>query len=69
MVWLGSTTTGSENKNLRVLNALEHDGTCWCSTASWRGQTVVRISVSSCATTEADVQQSLSAILRVARVC
>ena len=60
---------GSEDKNRRVLEAVQHDGTCWCSTASWRGQTTMRISISSWATTDADVERSLSAILRVASEC
>ena len=57
---------GSEDETKRVLKAVQDDGTCWCSTASWHGQTVMRISVSSWATTKDDVEKSLSAILRVA---
>lgn len=57
---------GSDEKNRRVLKAVQDDGTCWCSTASWHGQTVMRISVSSWATTEVDVERSLTAILRAA---
>jgi len=60
---------GSEDKTKRVLKAVQEDGTCWCSTASWHGQTVMRISVSSWATTEHDVDRSLSTILRVAAEC
>jgi glutamate/tyrosine decarboxylase-like PLP-dependent enzyme len=57
---------GSDDKTRRVLEAVQHDGTCWCSKVSWHGQTTMRISVSSWATTDADVERSLSAILRVA---
>jgi glutamate/tyrosine decarboxylase-like PLP-dependent enzyme len=57
---------GSEDKNRRVLKAVQDEGTCWCSTASWHGQTVMRISVSCWATTEVDVERSLIAILRAA---
>jgi len=60
---------GSEDKNRRVLKAVQNDGTCWCSTASWHGQTAMRISVSSGATTGDDVERSLSAILRMAAEC
>jgi glutamate/tyrosine decarboxylase-like PLP-dependent enzyme len=60
---------GSEDTNRRVLKAVQDDGTCWCSTAWWHGQTVMRISVSSWATTEVDVDRSLSAILRAAAEC
>jgi glutamate/tyrosine decarboxylase-like PLP-dependent enzyme len=60
---------GDEDRTRRVLKAVQIDGTCWCSTASWHGQTAMRISVSSWATTDDDVQRSLSAILRVAADC
>jgi glutamate/tyrosine decarboxylase-like PLP-dependent enzyme len=60
---------GDEDRTRRVLKAVQNDGTCWCSTASWHGQTAMRISVSSWATTDDDVQRSLSAILRVAADC
>ena len=60
---------GSEGKTRRVLEAVQSDGTCWCSTASWHGQATMRISVSSWATTDDDVEQSLSAILRMAAEC
>lgn len=60
---------GDEKKTRRVLEAVQTDGTCWCSTTSWNGQTAMRISVSSWATTEADVEESLTAILRVAHEC
>lgn len=57
---------GSEGKTRQVLAAVQSDGTCWCSTASWHGQTAMRISVSSWATTDDDVERSLAAILRIA---
>ena len=60
---------GSDDKTRRVLAAVQDDGTCWCSTASWHGQAAMRISVSSWATTSDDVEQSLAAIVRVAAEC
>jgi glutamate/tyrosine decarboxylase-like PLP-dependent enzyme len=53
----------------RVIAALQDDGTCWCGVTEWQGQTAMRISVSSWATTEDDVELSLAAILRVAAQC
>jgi glutamate/tyrosine decarboxylase-like PLP-dependent enzyme len=50
----------------RVVAALQAEGTCWCGMTEWQGRTAMRISVSSWATTEADVQASLGAMLRVA---
>ena len=42
------------------------DGTCWCGGTVWQGRTAMRISVSSWATTDEDVERSLAAMLRVA---
>jgi glutamate/tyrosine decarboxylase-like PLP-dependent enzyme len=60
---------GSDDKTQRVLAAIQDDGTCWCSTVTWMGKIAMRISVSSWATTDEDVEQSLSAILRLAADC
>jgi len=49
-----------------VISGIQHDGTCWCGGTVWQGQTAMRISVSSWATTNEDVEKSLSAMLRVA---
>ncbi len=49
-----------------VIAALQADGTCWCGGTVWQGRTAMRISVSSWATTDADVERSLEAMLRVA---
>ena len=51
----------------RVIAALQADGTCWCGGTVWQGRTAMRISVSSWATTDDDVERSLEAMLRVAR--
>jgi glutamate/tyrosine decarboxylase-like PLP-dependent enzyme len=50
----------------RVVAGVQDDGTCWCGGTVWQGQTAMRISVSSWATTERDVGRSLDAILRAA---
>jgi len=57
---------GDAYKTQRVIQAVQQDDTCWCGGTVWQGRTAMRISVSSWATTEADVEQSLEAILRVA---
>ena len=51
---------------LRVIADLQAEGTCWCGSTVWQGRTAMRISVSSWATTDADVERSLDAILRIA---
>jgi glutamate/tyrosine decarboxylase-like PLP-dependent enzyme len=57
---------GDEDTTNRVIAGIQSDGTCWCSGTVWQGQTAMRISVSSWATTEDDVERSLQAILRIA---
>jgi glutamate/tyrosine decarboxylase-like PLP-dependent enzyme len=51
----------------RVIEGVQADGTCWCGSTEWQGHTAMRISVSSWATTDADVERSLEAILRIAK--
>ncbi len=57
---------GDADRTRAVIAALQEDGTCWAGPTVWQGRTAMRISVSSWATTEADVDRSLEAILRVA---
>jgi glutamate/tyrosine decarboxylase-like PLP-dependent enzyme len=57
---------GDPEKTRKVIEAVQLDGTCWCGGTVWQGRTAMRISVSSWATTAADVEQSLQAILRSA---
>ena len=57
---------GSPEETLRVVERIQKEGTCWCGSTVWQGRTAMRISVSSWATTEADVEASLAAILRAA---
>jgi glutamate/tyrosine decarboxylase-like PLP-dependent enzyme len=52
-----------------VIRRIQEDGTCWCGATEWQGRTAMRISVSSWATTEADVDRSLEAMVRIAREC
>jgi glutamate/tyrosine decarboxylase-like PLP-dependent enzyme len=57
---------GSGEKTLRVVEQIQKDGTCWCGSTIWQGRTAMRISVSSWATIDADVEASLAAMLRAA---
>lgn len=57
---------GDEQTTKRLIDRLQRDGTCWAGITSWRGQTAMRISVSSWATTEEDVELSLKAIINIA---
>ena len=57
---------GDAARTQRVIAALQEEGTCWCGGTVWHGRTAMRISVSSWATTDADVEQSIDAMRRVA---
>jgi glutamate/tyrosine decarboxylase-like PLP-dependent enzyme len=58
---------GSEEDTLRVIADVQKDGTCWCGGTRWHGQAAMRISVSSWATTDEDVERSVAAMIRIAR--
>ncbi len=58
---------GDAETTQRVISAIQADGTCWCGGTVWQGRTAMRISVSSWATTEQDVEKSLAAMIRIAR--
>jgi glutamate/tyrosine decarboxylase-like PLP-dependent enzyme len=58
---------GSPDVTRRVIAAIQRDGTCWCGGTSWQGNIAMRISVSSWATSDEDVAQSIEAMLRCAR--
>ena len=57
---------GSPEKTLGVIQRLQEEGTCWCGSTVWQGQTAMRISVSSWETTKEDVELSLAAMLKAA---
>ena len=57
---------GDDRTTGEVIREVQREGTCWCGGTSWSGRAAMRISVSSWATTDEDVERSLAAILRVA---
>jgi glutamate/tyrosine decarboxylase-like PLP-dependent enzyme len=60
---------GDAGTTQRVIAALQEDGTCWCGGTVWQGETAMRISVSSWATTDENVEKSIAAMLRAAKSC
>ncbi len=58
---------GTPDQTRAIIAAIQSDGTCWCAGTQWQGNTAMRISVSSWATTDDDVKRSASAIISVAR--
>jgi glutamate/tyrosine decarboxylase-like PLP-dependent enzyme len=57
---------GDADATDRVVAGIQADGTCWCGATTWQGRRAMRISVTSWATTEDDVERSLAAMLRIA---
>jgi glutamate/tyrosine decarboxylase-like PLP-dependent enzyme len=55
---------GDPEDTQRVIAAVQDDGTCWVGATMWQRRTAMRISVCSWATTEADVDASVAAMLR-----
>lgn len=57
---------GSPETTRAVIGHLQAGSVCWCGGTVWQGRTAMRISVSSWATTETDVQLSIEAMIRAA---
>ncbi len=57
---------GDDEKTQRVIAGVQEEGTMWAGGTHWHDQEAMRISVSSWATTSADVERSIEAIIRVA---
>jgi glutamate/tyrosine decarboxylase-like PLP-dependent enzyme len=57
---------GDAETTRRVIAAVQADGTCWAGGTVWQGRTAMRISVSSWATTDDDVERSLVAMVQAA---
>jgi glutamate/tyrosine decarboxylase-like PLP-dependent enzyme len=58
---------GSNEQTERVIAKVQQDGICWCGGTVWHGRMAMRISVSSWATTEDDVNKSIAAIVKAHR--
>jgi hypothetical protein len=43
---------------------LQEEGTCWAGATTWRGERLLRISVSNWSTSEDDVDRTVDAIAR-----
>jgi glutamate/tyrosine decarboxylase-like PLP-dependent enzyme len=57
---------GSPEETRRVIAEIQAEETCWCGGTVWQGHTAMRISVSSWATTDEDVERSVAAMIRIA---
>jgi len=57
---------GEPELTRRIIARIQAEGTCWAGETVWQGQTAMRISVISWATTDADVEMSIDAIVKCA---
>ena len=57
---------GDAARTRQVIERVQQDGVCWCGPTEWQGRTAMRISVSSWATRDEDVDRCVAAILRAA---
>jgi len=56
---------GDAETTRRIIAQVQNEGSCWCGSTVWHAETAMRISVSSWATCDEDVERSISAILKV----
>jgi hypothetical protein len=57
---------GDDDRTGRIVRAVQDSGECWMGDTTWHGRRLMRISVSSWRTGEADVDRSVEAILGAA---
>ncbi len=57
---------GDADRTRRVIAAAQREGTAWFGGTVWQGHTAMRISVSGWSTTDADIDQSVAALVRLA---
>jgi glutamate/tyrosine decarboxylase-like PLP-dependent enzyme len=57
---------GPPETTRQVIADLQASGVCWCGGTVWQGRTAMRISVSSWATTETDVERCLAEMISIA---
>jgi glutamate/tyrosine decarboxylase-like PLP-dependent enzyme len=58
---------GDDATTSKVIADLQDDGTCWCGGTRWHGRSAMRVSISSWATTQEDIDRCLAVMLRIAR--
>jgi aromatic-L-amino-acid decarboxylase len=58
---------GSDARTKAAIGRLQESGDCWCGGTRWQGREAMRISVSSWATTQSDLDRTLGAIVAAAQ--
>lgn len=51
----------------RLIAEIQEDGTCWCGGTTWQGRRAMRVSISSWATTDSDMELSFQAMARLGK--
>jgi glutamate/tyrosine decarboxylase-like PLP-dependent enzyme len=57
----------TDDQTLALIQAVQHDGTCWCGPTLWQNRPAMRISISGWATTNEDISTSADAIITAAQ--
>jgi len=57
-------TTGTPEELQEIVTLIQSEGECWFGSTTWQGRHAFRLSVSSWATTESDIERALAAIRR-----
>ncbi|MRH41395.1 aminotransferase class V-fold PLP-dependent enzyme [Aquibacillus halophilus] len=57
-----------ENLTKKTLELVQNSGECWCGGATWKGKSVIRISVSSYRTDYKDIDRSVAAFVQAKEV-
>jgi len=47
----------------RIIDAVQREGTCWLGATTWRGERLLRFSVSNHSTTADDIDRSVDAVV------
>jgi glutamate/tyrosine decarboxylase-like PLP-dependent enzyme len=58
---------GDDETTLKVVDALQKEGTCWCGSTVWQGRAAMRISVTNWSTRDDDVTASIEVMIRLAK--
>ncbi|MDH3649652.1 MAG: aminotransferase class V-fold PLP-dependent enzyme [Saprospiraceae bacterium] len=54
---------GSEQETMKILANIQQSGDCWCGGSTWQGESIIRVSVCSWATTENDINRTVAAFV------
>ena len=57
---------GSDARTKVAIERLQRSGDCWCGGTRWHGREAMRVSISSWATTQRDMERTLQSIVRTA---